>query len=72
MLKELLPNPFKKWPRNLPCFCGSGVKFKKCCHDKIIDVVTKVEHEDLVKDFNWMLDYMKTRREELAQATPQV
>jgi uncharacterized protein YecA (UPF0149 family) len=21
----------KKWPRNAPCICGSGLKFKKCC-----------------------------------------
>ncbi|MDR0869671.1 MAG: SEC-C domain-containing protein [Planctomycetaceae bacterium] len=23
--------PFKKVPRNAPCPCGSGKKFKKCC-----------------------------------------
>ena len=22
-------------PRNQPCFCGSGKKFKKCCSNKI-------------------------------------
>ena len=24
----------KKFPRNKPCFCGSGIKFKKCCMKK--------------------------------------
>ncbi len=22
---------YPKWGRNWPCFCGSGLKFKKCC-----------------------------------------
>lgn len=24
-------NPLLKYPRNEECFCGSGLKFKKCC-----------------------------------------
>lgn len=24
-------NPPKNWPRNANCFCGSGIKYKKCC-----------------------------------------
>lgn len=24
-------NPLQKYPRNEPCYCGSGKKFKKCC-----------------------------------------
>lgn len=31
----------KKYPRNLPCPCGSGTKYKKCC---------------LVKEFDFALD----------------
>ena len=31
----------KKYPRNLPCPCGSGTKYKKCC---------------LVKEFDFVLD----------------
>ena len=23
-------NPLRQFPRNLPCYCGSGVKFKRC------------------------------------------
>lgn len=28
-------NPFLKWPRNRPCPCNSGKKFKVCCLDTI-------------------------------------
>lgn len=24
-------NPYMKFPRNETCYCGSGLKFKKCC-----------------------------------------
>lgn len=24
-------NPLKAWPRNEACWCGSGLKAKKCC-----------------------------------------
>lgn len=48
-------NPFKKWPRNLPCFCGSGKKFKKCCEDKIDQTVTLQEFDVLQPDFEKML-----------------
>ena len=26
-------NPFKKYPRNESCYCGSGKKYKNCCID---------------------------------------
>ncbi len=29
-------NPLKAYPPNLPCFCGSGIKFKRC-HDTILN-----------------------------------
>lgn len=28
-------NPLTRFPRNHVCWCGSGVKFKKCCIDKL-------------------------------------
>jgi hypothetical protein len=32
---KLLPgyelNPFLKYPRNMNCYCGSGLKYKRCC-----------------------------------------
>lgn len=27
-------NPFRDYPRNLACPCGTGKKFKKCCYLK--------------------------------------
>jgi hypothetical protein len=32
-------NPLKGYPRNEPCFCGSGLKAKKCCLNKLKDAV---------------------------------
>lgn len=28
-------NPLKRFPRNLPCFCGSNKKAKSCCMPKL-------------------------------------
>lgn len=28
-------NPLVSYPRNNPCTCGSGFKFKKCCYAKL-------------------------------------
>ena len=33
--KEKLQKQYSKLGRNELCFCGSGVKFKKCCYNKI-------------------------------------
>lgn len=27
-------NPMLEYPRNLRCFCGTGVKYKHCCFSK--------------------------------------
>lgn len=42
-------NPLKNFPRNEPCFCGSGKKFKKCCLDKMGTTVTIKECENIKK-----------------------
>ncbi len=36
-------NPLSKFPRNHPCFCGSGLKAKKCCADRIQEWCTIAE-----------------------------
>ena len=28
-------NPLLRYPRNLPCTCGSDFKFKVCCYKKL-------------------------------------
>ncbi len=55
-----VPNPFKQWPRNLPCFCGSGKKFKKCCNENISPTVTAEELEVLRPDFVRMLSEIQS------------
>jgi len=32
-------NPMRSYPRNLPCACGSGKKFKRCCRDKMGELI---------------------------------
>lgn len=33
--RKLRINDKKRIGRNSPCFCGSGVKFKRCCIKKV-------------------------------------
>jgi len=53
-------NPFLKYPPNLYCMCGSGVKFKRCCSNKISRTieVSKVQH---------MTEYMNKTIEYISQ-----
>lgn len=37
--KRYMLNPLLKYPKNLPCFCGSGNKAKSCCLSKISKTV---------------------------------
>lgn len=36
-------NPARDYPRNLPCLCGSGLKYKKCHLKGMADCVTPEE-----------------------------
>lgn len=36
---DYLENPLLKFPRNLPCFCGSSLKAKRCCLPKQAKVI---------------------------------
>lgn len=38
-------NPFKKYPRNSPCYCESGKKFKNCCLNSEPMAIPKGEAE---------------------------
>lgn len=37
--------------RNDPCHCGSGKKYKKCCHEKDLANVKLATPDDLVRFF---------------------
>jgi len=54
-------NPFKKWPRNLQCFCGSGKKFKKCHDQELATHVDISEAIVLQPDFDRMLKEVQGR-----------
>jgi hypothetical protein len=47
---EFAPNPLLKYPPNESCWCGSGVKAKKCCLKKQA-AVCKVKHAEFLKGF---------------------
>jgi hypothetical protein len=57
--KALAPNPFSKWPVNLSCFCGSGMKFKKCCEPKMPSQVPVKDAEILKADFEKQLQHVQ-------------
>lgn len=40
---EVEPHPARKYPRNWPCFCGSGKKFKKCHLEQVPHWILKNE-----------------------------
>ncbi len=45
-------NPFTKFPRNLPCYCGSGTKFKRCHSGKISEVIASNKEMESKRLFN--------------------
>ncbi len=49
-LKGFAFNPLATLPRNEPCFCGSGKKFKKCCLDKTIGSTTTTQEASRIKE----------------------
>ena len=57
-------NPFAKWPRNIPCFCGSGKKFKKCCEMTLGPKVTPADALILQPDFDRMLSLIQTNHDQ--------
>lgn len=44
-------NPVSSFPRNAPCPCGSGIKFKKCHLSKISPVIDDSKKIDDVRKF---------------------
>ena len=44
-------NPLLKWPRNKPCFCSSGKKFKKCCNTKMLPLCIPENRAKGLQDF---------------------
>lgn len=44
--KGFVANPLRKYPRNDPCLCGSGKKWKRCCEPDMPLYIPKSEKED--------------------------
>lgn len=52
-------NPFKKWPVNLSCFCGSGKKFKKCHVEQVQTFVSRANYNILIADYEKSLAHVQ-------------
>lgn len=42
-------NPLRNYPRNEQCFCGSKLKFKKCCVNKLASAIPGKDLKSIVK-----------------------
>lgn len=51
-------NPFKKYPHNLACYCGSGKKFKKCHANNIPETIPKVQEKEVKAYLERMVKYV--------------
>ena len=65
---EIDPHPFRKYPRNMKCFCGSGKKFKVCHIELIPHWCLKKDTPQLKAMFTAFMDNFKGREEHI-QAT---
>lgn len=53
-------NPWLKWPRNTPCFCGSARKFKVCCDGQLQRWVSGKEGKTMQDTMMKLLDVVET------------
>lgn len=61
-------NPLSSYPRNDPCFCGSGKKSKKCCLNKIPKAVPKelvkyMAGKSIGSQASILLNYLRSQQE---------
>ena len=55
------PNPWKKWPIWLPCFCGSGIKAKDCpCTHLMPKMIAPIDFVRAEKELKELLAYVQT------------
>lgn len=53
-------NPLKRFPRNHPCFCGSGIKHKKCCAPFVGEYTSIPAANTIDRDWNELMAGTKT------------
>lgn len=53
-------NPLARYPRNKGCFCGSGVKSKRCCLPKISRAVPEGLAKEIKTDWEALMTGHKT------------
>ncbi len=57
-------NPFKKYPLNLHCYCGSGKKFKKCHANAIQQCVKSSDVKQIKAYVDKMIAYVSELKSE--------
>lgn len=66
-MRALIPNvgyvwnPLLKFPRNEPCFCNSGKKFKRCCLNKMAKTVSARDSVEILKSMRAHLKAKETK-----------
>jgi len=55
-------NPLLNYPRNNPCFCGSGKKFKKCCLVNMPRTCSTRLAKDLAVQVDWAHKMLKEKK----------
>lgn len=58
--ESFVRNPLYRYPRNIDCYCGSHVKFKKCCLQTMPTYVT-------VREARMSIDYLAYVEETLGK-----
>lgn len=53
-------NPWRKWPRNLACVCGSGLKFKVCHANNLSHAILITESDRANQEFSNALKFVET------------
>jgi len=61
---EIQGHPFHGYPRNAPCFCGSGKKYKKCHFLEIPAYCLNKDYKNLKAYFDMMIQKLETLNHE--------
>lgn len=64
---EVVEHPYRKFPRNWPCFCGSGMKFKKCHINQVPSHCLKNEYPKIKKSLDDFIAHFEGRKDAIIE-----
>lgn len=56
-------NPWTKWPRNLACVCGSGLKFKNCHDGNLSHAIPRSQYVKAKMEFAKALGFVNSLKD---------